>query len=947
MEGKRKNTGIVELKNFQQEIYSETLESLKRTGQGAISLFPCGGKTFIGAEIACQYINRTNGNKDVLWLGPKQAVENIRESVINKLPQEYKEHFRFISFESISIGNVNKDTLTSHSNNCLIVIDESHKALADHRVGFIMGILRDMECDRLAMSATERRTDGRHSFEFLVPSAVYHDYDIGWGARHGIINELNYKLSTANICKLDDAVIEQYGKMASIFEEEREKFDKFLMLLNSYHNKMSNGFYNVLKNSGLDFSAKHGDRHIVFYPTIETAKQAQQLVFNTFRRLYGPNKKINVYQYNSKASEAENNNVLKHAVNSIPEKNTVDVIITVNKGIESIHPRNIRSVSIFRATASQIVFTQQIGRGITLKDFCDSSTYVFDFANEDITLLRGVSINYGRDIATFRDKTGAGRVYTLDDMSNRIRRALSDDIEVKAAFALPELAELSNRISSEYITVEQKYNMTQIDWLLNRYNSLANIKTISVNVKNPSMPDLYAIARYVAAHEKLPETATNIFNESGMSKAFDEWAKRTRFRLVSEQVETGSDEWERLHKYSHLFYTSANTHQTDIEALDMIDSARNLLMRASWDESKLSGYGKSYLKKLREQWIYDKFNSIICSYARHMNVDITTNQVKLSGIKSMILKSKQKYPLYSLIIKQCDALREAKEQGKPAAEIDDLWASTTALMLMANRTLTLASCRKIARAIRMEYRDVLELHTVPDDTTRNCNIIEKIVYNSKNGYELSKISEEYLFANPVFRDIDKVEQYTFRALGVKSNKAYSELYEHTAWFIKYNKALNGDSDAIVSLMRVDKSKLDKMRLKMLSSTKFKSVVAQQKAGVERQIAISRAKALYTFNQDIINAIDGALKNGSVSEIDIVKAPFNGDAAKLIEFILEMPGNAADNFKSLTKNDACVIKAALTSPTSCTSMIIPNILMIPSISENSKDMLREMMRMVHK
>lgn len=34
MEGKRESTGIVELKNFQQEIYSETLESLKRTGQG-------------------------------------------------------------------------------------------------------------------------------------------------------------------------------------------------------------------------------------------------------------------------------------------------------------------------------------------------------------------------------------------------------------------------------------------------------------------------------------------------------------------------------------------------------------------------------------------------------------------------------------------------------------------------------------------------------------------------------------------------------------------------------------------------------------------------------------------------------------------------------------------------------------------------------------------------
>lgn len=34
MEGKRGSTGVIELKNFQQEIYSETLESLKRTGQG-------------------------------------------------------------------------------------------------------------------------------------------------------------------------------------------------------------------------------------------------------------------------------------------------------------------------------------------------------------------------------------------------------------------------------------------------------------------------------------------------------------------------------------------------------------------------------------------------------------------------------------------------------------------------------------------------------------------------------------------------------------------------------------------------------------------------------------------------------------------------------------------------------------------------------------------------
>lgn len=33
MEGKRERTGIVELKDFQQEIYSGTLESLKRTEQ--------------------------------------------------------------------------------------------------------------------------------------------------------------------------------------------------------------------------------------------------------------------------------------------------------------------------------------------------------------------------------------------------------------------------------------------------------------------------------------------------------------------------------------------------------------------------------------------------------------------------------------------------------------------------------------------------------------------------------------------------------------------------------------------------------------------------------------------------------------------------------------------------------------------------------------------------
>lgn len=33
MEGKRESTGIVELKDFQQEIYSGTLESLKRTRQ--------------------------------------------------------------------------------------------------------------------------------------------------------------------------------------------------------------------------------------------------------------------------------------------------------------------------------------------------------------------------------------------------------------------------------------------------------------------------------------------------------------------------------------------------------------------------------------------------------------------------------------------------------------------------------------------------------------------------------------------------------------------------------------------------------------------------------------------------------------------------------------------------------------------------------------------------
>lgn len=894
-------------------------------------------------------------NKTILWFGTLAANRNVWESVLGKLPNEYSQRIVMISYESIWRSQYRPDIDFKGHDIGFIVFDESHRALANTSYGPIVEMLNDLKCDRVAMSATQQRTDGIRSFRVLTPNAIWEDYNCNWATENKIINKLNYLVCATSISNIDMEMLDTYRKLGNIYDDIKDRCRELDFLISKYNFNKQYDFANIIINSGMDLDASGGARHIVFYNKIRTMLADIETIHNAFSMIY-PGANVRIFTYHSKQNPKQSLMVLKQAVNSEPLPNTVDVIMTVDKGSESIHPRKIKSVSFFRETSSYIKFTQQVGRAITLRSISNDEAYIFDFSDGCVTLLRGNTIGYGR--RSVLDRLPDYKVESLEDIETKIKKSIAKNVEVHMDFATKQLMEISDKLTSLSNTTLCNNRSKTLETVYK--NILKNNKQQWSNL--PTMSNLNTLLVMNMIDGKIDVNGLREIDINGFSEEFQDWIAEMCYKLTTDTLEKDSYTYELFKSmgctpYLSLVQGSSEIgNNTTITQFKAVEALISLLNKYGFKCSDIKPKTKAYkiLMTLRAQNIHNMTSVELSTYARHNNIDLSLDSLSFKEIvKVSTQDDKEAYNAFYTEYKIAEKLkgllvdykidRETTEGKQEYKDRERLWAQLMAYHTINRMKYQDTYSRFIIHKLITDYRDeykFIQYSETEDKRGLGCVRILEQVTNSN--VPISGMNQEFIFDHAEFNGLTLVERCIFAIYGIKTKVKYATILNHnTEWGQLYNQAINGDRDALVKISRTNVNNLDIYRQKLLRTQKFKMAAAKDKEGIAKDIILAKVKSFFMEDNQLESEIKNALRDKTVTPHELIEAAFPKHVYEEIHNYLEW------NMEYISVNirsDMHKLVCSLKSRTSCTSLILQQLCnIIKEEDPGTVDKIRQLLK----
>lgn len=442
-----------ELLGYQKELTQKIIDRLDSEGKAGLELFTSGGKSFIGMYIIEHYIEKTG--KKVLWIAPKSALNNVQKRYIND--SEYSEDIECVSINVLSRLRSLLEDSTLYSQYGLIIIDEAHRIMAKKAyIQFQEELCKFDDIKLFAMTASSfRNLDGINSLEQLVGKENVFKYSLNQAIDSGIANPVMYYGTALEYNKKCyqalDILRNKYGNIPYV----NSILDYVVEKLKATEKDTATKVVDFISDK-VDFTCEKGDRHIVFFSRIAELKEQHDMVRDIMQRVYRDDVVINIIEYHGNLSNKENNEAIGR-INAPAQPHVVDVLLTVDKGAESLHPENMRSIILFRSTKSIIKFTQMIGRVITLTEQYNQTNFVFDFCSS-INFLGAETITIGhRDLGDRVDCSSDLTPEELLEDALGIKQQTGDNdfIEVNLDETIEELNEVFDRLSMLHVMLQE------------------------------------------------------------------------------------------------------------------------------------------------------------------------------------------------------------------------------------------------------------------------------------------------------------------------------------------------------------------------------------------------------------------------------------------------------------------------------------------------------------
>lgn len=489
-----KGDNVVELLEYQQKLLDNIIKSLDKDGRAGLELFTSGGKSLIGLKLIEYYVDKTN--KKVMWIAPRAALNNVSTKYIAN--SAYSEYVDCVSLNVLSRLEKILKKQSEYRQYSLIIIDEAHKLMAKNAYKQFQKEIEkfNKRIKIFAMTASSyRNLDGVRSLEEITQGGTIYRYNLSDAINEDIANPVIYYGTALEYNKRCyqalDVLRNKYGSIPYVKYILNHVTDKLRESENDTELKVVNFIKDKVK-----FTADNGDRHIIFFSRIAELKEQKDMIYNIMKKWYSDvkNVNINIIEYHGELTSKESASALKK-INSPATRKTVDVVLTVDKGTESIHPENIRTIILFRGTQSMVKFTQMIGRVITLTIENKQANYVFDFC-KSVSLIGANSIAVGR--RKLEDRTDITYDMTPEQLLGdalKIKSQISSNsfIEVNLDQTIEELNELFDRLGAMYNMLEAskkviEYIKDKLDIIDKNYNG--NIAKYLMNT-NPELGKVY------------------------------------------------------------------------------------------------------------------------------------------------------------------------------------------------------------------------------------------------------------------------------------------------------------------------------------------------------------------------------------------------------------------------------------------------------------------------
>lgn len=939
--------GYLSLDSFQLNLAKMVLSQLDTLGQSGLEVMTSGGKSYIAAYIMDDYISRHRDAK-ILWIAPKSAITNVKNKIFSRTL--LRDKIEYLGYEELSRGNTQIDTPFDKVK--LIVFDECHKAYAKKTYENLKKLLSELEnSDRLAMSATPIRYGGINTFNILVPRVTAPiQFDIRDAAEHDLLPKVVYVLANMSISSSDFKSLEQYKKLTKNNLEAEELYNKVLDTLSNFKFNLETDLGELLRNY-VNSDGSNGERHIAFFGSIAELQNMKTAIEVAFKKAY-PGCFINIIEYHSGASDTENNIAFKKFVIDEPEPNRIDVMLSVDKATESIHPDNVRSVLMFRGTKSVRVYLQQMGRGLMLKSYHPEDVVIFDFA-DNVNCVGNESIHIGVRNPEDRKSDEVSYSNSIEDIKHAIMRQFGYSKGLQSEIGLKRISECIDNLNTIARLSEIKTTIIQINKAKKIYKYLIdkgevvptrNIYTIIQNMVQEVDIDLNIHLRQV----------WNVDNDIEHFKAHWEKVQKDfesyQFMYLADDIELN----DKLKKYfdslGHSAYLKRSNGQISMGMLRDIDYIKEDMDKHDGIENSTNTHAKHKLKQLRLAYARKAIPSNICVYARRKNVDIEMSKIQLSDLTDLCDTPADRVIAneFKVIAKRLAAIDTEYNNGKEP-NFDD-WLNVKVKILVTYRKYRDSEMACICMSyLQNKYNYIINGYKLTQKETENGAKLLSALLKIDAGEYPNKLEEDYIFEHSGYTNFSVYEIGILKEFGITKTK-YQNIENKTEFMQEYNKALNGNEDSIRKMLGYNRNSLDIKRKKLLNTTTFKQIKEDTKDTLGVEVLLRKAKLMCDdtdTNKKLRKDISEALANGTLQQISVALTPFREYELELAKQVLECD---ADTFNGYSQNLAIVSPLSIlitrcSQVNSCSKDVIKQIIKVKNLSTKFKTRLEEICNLI--
>lgn len=340
------NTNIT-LKEHRVRTIGEILGKLQNNGRVCCVRYTGYGKTYY---IMKEIINILSNKKFLILVPTDDLLQTYKQTFINTntIIKTYQ-----------SFLNKKDSELYKYRYIDYIIADECHR-LGDNK--WSLAIENLIKCIHnvkvIGFTATPLRGDSVDISQTFFKGCVTEEFNLIDGINAGYLPKIKYVIGYCSLSK------------------DREELKEKMLDVDRYY---INNLMNVSKifKDNIDKHKLNDNLKIVlFVPKVKDIFTAKESCVKWFSDAF-PYKKINTYNVSSYNTTQFNRNQLKRYSNN-EDKNSIDIMISVDKLKEGLHLPACSIAILLRKTVSPVVYFQQIGRAIN-----GSTPIVFDLIDNE------------------------------------------------------------------------------------------------------------------------------------------------------------------------------------------------------------------------------------------------------------------------------------------------------------------------------------------------------------------------------------------------------------------------------------------------------------------------------------------------------------------------------------------------------------------------------------